>query len=119
MNTDNLPIEPPATGGWYFDEKAQKTMFLMPPYPGVDDAVQTPAGLAYRKLAARDHHYELRAAMYDEYEAAQAVLGIMTRGISRASDEQIHRQARRCVELKDALSELDCVPAVSAEPPTK
>jgi len=54
MNKHNFPTEMPAVGGWYFDEKAGKCMFLMPPYPGVDDAVMTPAGLAYRKLAERD-----------------------------------------------------------------
>lgn len=54
QNRQNLPTEPPAIGGWYWDTKAQQSRFLMPPYPGVDDCVKTPRGWAYRRLAERD-----------------------------------------------------------------
>lgn len=58
MNKQSYPTEPPAIGGWYYDEKRGKTMFLMPPYPGVDDCVRVGRHWAYRNLWERDQRRE-------------------------------------------------------------
>lgn len=55
-NPNNLPTEPPAIGGWFWNVKQQRANFLMPPYPGVDDCVRTAAGWAYRSLVKRDNN---------------------------------------------------------------
>lgn len=80
QTTTTLPHQPPAVGGWFFDEKVGKPRFLMPPYPGVDDAVKTAQGLAYRRLALRDIEAQIQAltdtlsALLDKAAASDADL---------------------------------------------
>ncbi len=61
MNKSQLPSEPPAIGGWYWDEKAQQARFLMPPYPGVDDCIRVGHHWAYRDLVDRDERKQTNA----------------------------------------------------------
>lgn len=65
---NKLPIEPPATGGWYWDQKAQQLRFLMPPHPGADDCVRVGQHWAYRSLAERDERKQLQAAGNESYD---------------------------------------------------
>lgn len=67
------PTEPPAVGGWFWNEQTQKQNFQMPPHPDVDDCVLLPNGkYAYRSYAERDALIGSESSKVTNREATQS-----------------------------------------------
>lgn len=84
QNPGNLPTEPPAIGGWFWNEKTQQKNFQMPPFPGVDDCVRLPDGrYAYRRFYERDRRAEARQVAPLEFIPTPYTLAIQQRHFNR------------------------------------